>query len=402
MFDSEEEEEISKRHKSSAEETGKKSKTLGGKKKAKAEKDAPRRSGRKVAQRSDEDEDDEGLEDSEDESRRKKASRVSSAKKVAKKRSGGLDDYEEPAEDDYSDDEDEKASRAQLEEVDESAEGSLEFYLRIQQRRFMIERYLKEPYVEDMLVGSFIRLTIGELDQKPVYRMCEIVGLQYNTSAYPLPDSGKMCTTRLTVSLAGATKKGIKIAVVSNSRINMQEFLLYKQEVAKAGLKLLTENQINFRRTRQLKLSKHVYTHKEIQEMVARNNGAQTISLPFHCLTVYFDYIGVFIAGKDKSKTTEYSTAMESLLKLKEEAREQKDLDALEAVQKTIDQLERESARQKRLNEEASRHHIEVNKRSRESNVQRDMAAGMRKRQEDLEAAAKGKQSSAVLDPFLR
>jgi len=37
-----------------------------------------------------------------------------------------------------------------------------------------------------------------------------------------------------------------------------------------------------------------------------------------------------------------------------------------------------------------------------ENNIRRDMAAGMRKRQEDREAAAKGVVPGAVADPFIR
>jgi hypothetical protein len=142
--------------------------------------------------------------------------------------------------------------------------------------------------------------------------------------------------------------------------------------------RLLTENQVNARRQKQLKASRHVYTHSEIRDMVRKKSGM------------------------NKALVTEYSTAMESLIKKRDEARADKDLDSLEAVQKTIDMLEAESKKQKEMNERSSKHSIEVNKRSRESNVQRDMAAGMRKRAEEQEAAAKGTLSNAVLDPFLR
>lgn len=114
-------------------------------------------------------------------------------------------------------------------------------------------------------------------------------------------------------------------------------------------------------------------------------------------------FVTVFVVlGLNKALTTEYSTAMESLLKKLDEAKKDNDVDLVETVRKTIERLEAESARQREVNERASSGNINVNKRSRESNVQRDMAAGMRKRQEDMKAAASGKLSNSVADPFIR
>jgi RNA polymerase-associated protein RTF1 len=391
LFDSDEEEEITKRHAAGQDEeksaTKKSGKVLGRKKKAAPVEKGPRRSGRKVPSKYSDDDEEEEVEDGEErdeDDNQRKNRRVSSGDKRLSKSGGDLHEYETDS------DEDDETRRERVAQrladlKDDSPVAGLDFYLRIQSRRMVLEKWLSEPFFEQAVVGTFLRLSIGECDGQAVYRMCEVIAVEYNQRPYRL-ESGKMCGVRLTVSLAGSVKKGSKISVVSNSRITHNEFGVFVVEMQKAterngpseNTHLLTENQVNARRQKQLKASRHVYTHTEIRDMVRKKSGM------------------------NKALVTEYSTAMESLIKKRDEARVDKDLDALEAVQKTIDMLEAESKKQKEMNERSSKHSIEVNKRSRESNVQRDMAAGMRKRAEEQEAAAKGTLSNAVLDPFLR
>ena len=106
--------------------------------------------------------------------------------------------------------------------------------------------------------------------------------------------------------------------------------------------------------------------------------------------------------GLDKSKVTEFSTAMESLQKKLVAARASKDYEALEIVQKTIDALQQKFEDEKEKFDRATSRQVQVNRKMKENNVRRDMEAGKRLRAENLEAAAKGIQSKAEADPFSR
>ena len=64
--------------------------------------------------------------------------------------------------------------------------------------------------------------------------------------------------------------------------------------------------------------------------------------------------------------------------------------------------MQSEYAKQKARHDKAARAQMAVNQRMRDSNVRRDIAAGMRKRQEEQEAAARGTLSNAQADPFIR
>lgn len=107
-------------------------------------------------------------------------------------------------------------------------------------------------------------------------------------------------------------------------------------------------------------------------------------------------------SGLDKSLVTEFTTAMDSLNKRLIRAREVKDYESLETIQKTIDRLQKQHDLQKEIFDRATKRQVIVNRKMKEGNTLRDMEAGMRKRQEDLEAAASGKLPNSVTDPFIR
>ena len=145
------------------------------------------------------------------------------------------------------------------------------------------------------------------------------------------------------------------------------------------GEKRLTKNQALAR----FKLfttffKQHVYTDEEIKGMVKKSMGL------------------------DKSKVTEFSTAMESLQKKLAIARANTDYETLEVVQKTIDALQSKFQDEKEKFDRATSRQVTVNRKMKENNVRRDMEAGKRLRAENLEAAAKGIQSKAEADPFSR
>jgi len=67
-----------------------------------------------------------------------------------------------------------------------------------------------------------------------------------------------------------------------------------------------------------------------------------------------------------------------------------------------INRFKTQMAAEKEKFDLATKKSLEVNKRNRENNMQRDMKAGMRKRQEDNLAAKQGIKSQAEADPFIR
>mmetsp|Transcript_1438 Transcript_1438/g.2396 ORF Transcript_1438/g.2396 Transcript_1438/m.2396 type:complete len:888 (+) Transcript_1438:739-3402(+) len=312
----------------------------------------------------------------------------------------------------------EKDRRALLE--DKSGPGNLESYLRVQLRRYQIVALIKEPFVKQALVGQYVRFTVGEIAQQAVCRMCEILAVELDARPYRMAESGQMCTTRLTLAMAGSVKKSVRICLVSNSRITQDEFDFYRAKLrelrgkpakvdgeegeeeedsepdeedddedyfdpktvtrSRARRRLLTKQQIEAQRMtlKSYLMGEHVYTDKEVKEMVSKS------------------------AGLDKSKTTEFTTAMESLQKKLAAARDSTDYEALEVIQKTIDTLQQRYDEQKEIFDRTAKKQMMVNRKMKLSNIERDMAAGKRLRQEQLAAEARGVKSNAQADPFTR
>lgn len=391
LFDSEEEEEINRRGKHVASDneevgTSNKGKKLGTSKRIKSGNSQIRRSTRKskTAAASSDEEDDDEYGYSEFQRRGKK-----SPTKPAQSRDDDSSDESRDVRD---------KSRGSIESDDEEEGPDAELadyadYLRLQARRSLIVQKMNEPYFAQMLVGMFVRVlvggtganqnqeTAGQADAN-VYRMAEIASVEMNGRKYMVPDLPEPVSIRLTYSFLGKEMSGQKITFISNSRIALNECKYFIDNMQRINNKRpLTKKQFQ-RRREKLKAftEKHTYTESEIKEMVSRR------------------------LGMDKSIVTDYSTAVESLRRKLTAAQQDKDYDTMEAVQKTLEKLQTEFKAQKAAHDKAVRGQLAVNQRMRAGNVQRDIAAGMKKRQADKEAAARMRDSGNQVeaDPFAR
>lgn len=92
-----------------------------------------------------------------------------------------LDSYEERLE----------ASDDEMNDVSAKAtvvEAELEDYLKVTLPRRRLARWCNEPFFDQAVLGCFVRLFIGESDdRKKCYRLCEIVGVEKSKSEYKFP-----------------------------------------------------------------------------------------------------------------------------------------------------------------------------------------------------------------------
>lgn len=269
-------------------------------------------------------------------------------------------------------------------EPDDDEPAEHKDYLRIALRRDEVVKCLHEPYFAQFVTGAVVRVSLGvQANGSTLYRMAEVVGVEQQQRPDKLPATALQPSvstgTRLRVSIAGQVKDKQRISMLSNHTISAQEVDYYLNKLRAAGQPLPRKRDVKLLRAQQKALNHYAYSHAEIQQMVSNR------------------------VGLDKSLATEYSTAMESLLKKRDAAKLTKDYDVLEAVNKTIDALEREDERQREQYEKSARKQVDMNRRMKDANVRRDMAAGMRKRQQDQLALANGVDaSSALSDPFIR
>jgi hypothetical protein len=268
-------------------------------------------------------------------------------------------------------------------EPDDDQEAELVDYLKIYLRRDEIARRLEEPFFDAFVTGAFVRVTLGIIPAaagaagqgEQLYRMCQVVGVERNQRADKLPGSVST-STRLCVRIGREVKERQRISLLSNHTLTQREFEHYQHQLRRADMNVLTKRDARLLRAQHKQLNGHVYSHAEVDRMVSLRRG------------------------QDKSLVTEYSTAMELLLKRREEAKVSRDYDQLESVNKMIERLEREDHRQREVYELTQRKQVDVNRRMKASNVQRDMAAGKRKQEALL--AGGGADALSHADPFIR
>ena len=118
----------------------------------------------------------------------------------------------------------------------------------VQLKREELEKRLFEPYFNDLIKNLYVRVWIGQRrnskgGQTHVYRACKIVGTQKYPKAYKLTDKTQTSSVGLVVSF-GRSKRVFKITTISDSPINENEFIEWKQQMNKDGLHLPSANDL--------------------------------------------------------------------------------------------------------------------------------------------------------------
>jgi RNA polymerase-associated protein RTF1 len=250
-------------------------------------------------------------------------------------------------------------------------------------RRDEVIRLLNEPFFEELIVGCFVRYLIGIVDNLQVYRMCEVIAVDRTKRSYKVPPlaNGEVVetTVRLTLSNAGEIKSNQKLDKLSNHTISEKEIDFHLEGMRSRKKAEYTKRQLRLTRNHHKQYADHVYNHSEISGMIAKKELNRLL-------------------------TTEYTAAMESLKKDLEKAKAAEDPnnEQIEFISKEIRKLEKIDEKQKEIFERNLKRQTEINHRMRESNVKRDMEAGMKKRTEEQAAIAKGILPNAISDPFIR
>jgi hypothetical protein len=271
------------------------------------------------------------------------------------------------------------------EEEDDTPEADLEDYLRVQSRAFVIQQNLNEPFFEEAIKGTFIRLLIGNNPStgKKTFRMCEVEEVVPYKKSYKLrPWKGKQASTDrvLKVSIGNHAREA-KIIHVSESRLQPEELADYITALRDARCKVPTKRDIERRRAAQLKAQAHVYSHDEIQAMVNKRYA---------------------IANPARETVTDL---LDRLGKAEIKAREAKDLEKLELIQKELRKLEREQKASQAANEREFRSQVDINRKAKQANLMRDIEAGQRERRAELaekRRIAEGGVKSSKIDVFSR
>ena len=136
---------------------------------------------------------------------------------------------------------------------------------RIRLTRTKIEKWLNEPFFERAVVGCFVRVGIGQSDQKPIYRVAEVIGVKDGFRQYKIEQ--RQTTKRLELQI-GSSRRYFEIAYVSNTNFDMPELEKYVRIMKDQRKPFKTLTYINDK-VRTLKgFNNYEYNHKEVEQKV--------------------------------------------------------------------------------------------------------------------------------------
>lgn len=136
--------------------------------------------------------------------------------------------------------------------------------------RDMLAKYCMAPWFEDYVKGAWVRYLIGNEDNQPVYRLCEVINLGANlVRPYKINDR----TVNQTLELKhGRSVKGFTMDKVSNAIFDSKEFERLVKVCTVDDVKLPSKRQVEKKAAHLEKLSTQPFTESDISAMLARKN----------------------------------------------------------------------------------------------------------------------------------
>lgn len=97
---------------------------------------------------------------------------------------------------------------------------------KIRLSRFKMERFINLPIFERIVMNCFVRISIGNNGQKPVYRVAEIVGIVETAKIYHL---GKSRTNKGLRLKHGSQERVFRLEFISNQEFTESEFVKWRE-----------------------------------------------------------------------------------------------------------------------------------------------------------------------------
>lgn len=97
---------------------------------------------------------------------------------------------------------------------------------KIRLSRFKMERFINLPIFERTVLNCFVRISIGNNGQKPVYRVAEIIGVVETAKIYNL---GKTRTNKGLKLKHGTQERVFRLEFISNQEFSESEFIKWRE-----------------------------------------------------------------------------------------------------------------------------------------------------------------------------
>ncbi|ALC40523.1 Rtf1 [Drosophila busckii] len=232
--------------------------------------------------------------------------------------------------------------------------------------RFKMERFVNLPIFESTVVNSFVRISIGNNGQKPVYRVAEIVGVVETGKIYSL---GTTRTNRGLRLKHGTQERVFRLEFISNQEFTETEFNKWYDICQQYHVQLPTMDMIETKANDIKKALNYEFKDEDVDKIVEEKN-------------------------RFRNRPTNYAMKKTCLMKERDAAMLRGDYDIANDLSSQIDELE---SRANELDKRRS-HSLNlisyINDRNRKRNV------------EDAEKAimeeARANKGMKICDPFTR
>ncbi|KAL4076824.1 hypothetical protein V8B97DRAFT_1504104 [Scleroderma yunnanense] len=147
---------------------------------------------------------------------------------------------------------------------------NLESLTKCRLTRDMLAKYCMAPWFEDYVKGGWVRYLIGNENNEPVYRLCEIINLGPNL-VKPYKINERIVNQTLELK-HGKSIKAFLMDKVSNSKIDPKEFERLSKTCMVDDVKLPSKRQLEKKAAQLEKLITQPFTESDITVMLARKN----------------------------------------------------------------------------------------------------------------------------------
>ncbi|KAF9211687.1 RNA polymerase-associated protein rtf1, partial [Podila verticillata] len=131
--------------------------------------------------------------------------------------------------------------------------------------RDRLEKWSYSPFFKETVVGCFVRVSIGQDRNRPVYRICEIVAVGKQAKVYALGAT----MTNLTLTLKhGKAEKAFMMDILSNSPFTEDEFRRYEITLKNDSVDMVTLDHVENKRKDIQHAREYVLTSKDVEEII--------------------------------------------------------------------------------------------------------------------------------------
>lgn len=232
--------------------------------------------------------------------------------------------------------------------------------------RFKMERFVNLPIFEATVTNCFVRISIGNNGQKPVYTVAEIVGVVETGKIYTL---GTTRTNRGLRLKHGTQERVFRLEFISNQEFTETEFNKWYQDCQQYHVPLPTIDMIEIKANDIKKAFNYEFKDEDVDKIVEEKN-------------------------RFRNRPTNYAMKKTCLMKERDAAMLRGDYDIANDLGQQIDQLESRASELDKRRSHSLNLISYINDRNRKRNVQDAEKAIMEE--------ARANKGLKISDPFTR